>query len=57
MQLAELLSLVANHQGLISTAPSKSERPKGANSAPGAAGASARTAGPAKGASTHAAIT
>jgi DNA-binding MarR family transcriptional regulator len=57
MQLGELLSLVANHQGLISTAPSKSERPKGANSAPGAAGASARTASPAKGASTHAAIT
>ena len=57
MQLAELVSLVANHQGLISAAPSKSERPKGANPAPCVAGASARTASPAKGASTHAAST
>jgi DNA-binding MarR family transcriptional regulator len=57
MQLAELVSLVANHQGLISAAPSKSEPPKGANTAPCAAGASARTASPAKGASTHAAST
>jgi DNA-binding MarR family transcriptional regulator len=33
MQLAELLSLVANRQGLISAAPSRSERPKEANPA------------------------
>ena len=42
MQLAELLSLVANHQGLISGAPSENERPKGANPAACAKGASAR---------------
>jgi hypothetical protein len=42
MQLAELLSLVANHQGLISAAPSKSERPKEANTAICAAGTRAR---------------
>jgi len=40
MQLAELLSLVANRQGLISAAPSKSERPKEANPAASAHAAS-----------------
>ena len=40
MQLAELLSLVANRQGLISVAPSKSERPKEANPAASAHAAS-----------------
>jgi DNA-binding MarR family transcriptional regulator len=44
MQLAELLSLVANHQGLISAAPSESARPKGANPAACAKGACARAA-------------
>ena len=55
LQLVELLSLVASHQGLISAAPSQGERPKEANTAPRAAGASARTASPAKGAPAHAA--
>jgi DNA-binding MarR family transcriptional regulator len=44
MQLAELLSLVANRQGLIHAAPSKSERPKDANPAACAKGASAHAA-------------
>jgi hypothetical protein len=57
MQLAELLSLVANHQGLISAAPSKGERSKEANTAICAAGTRARTTNPAKGASAPAAST
>jgi DNA-binding MarR family transcriptional regulator len=44
MQLAELLSLVATQQGLISAAPSESERPKEANLTTRAAGAIARPA-------------
>jgi DNA-binding MarR family transcriptional regulator len=44
MQLAELLSLVANQQGLISTSHAHPERPTGASSTKCAAGASARAA-------------
>ena len=43
-QLAELLSLVANQQGLISGSQAQRERPTEANPAARAAGASARTA-------------
>lgn len=50
-QLAELLQLVANQQGLIPNSHSRSERPKEANRAKCAKGAYARTASPTAGAS------
>jgi DNA-binding MarR family transcriptional regulator len=50
MQLAELLSLVANQQGLISENKAQRERTKGASDTAPAAGAIARTASPAAGA-------